>query len=109
MMRLATCLTTATLAIGGLAGQTALAGSGDPVVGRQTAESWCSACHAVGEGGQASDTAPSFVSIASWRDAESIRAFLAFERHSPMPPLSLSEADIDNVVAYIHSLRPATP
>lgn len=107
MMRVATFVATAALAIGGMAGQGVLANPGDPVVGRQTAESWCSACHAVGEGGQASDTAPPFVSIASWRDAESIRAFLAFERHSPMPPLSLSEADIDNVVAYIHSLRPA--
>jgi len=74
--------------------------------GRTAAERWCQECHLVG-GGVASDAAPAFAALAANPDKSEgvLRAFLA-EPHAPMPPLSLTRQDIDNLVAYIRSLAP---
>jgi mono/diheme cytochrome c family protein len=76
----------------------------DAVRGRQLAEQWCSNCHAVERRG--SDTVPTLQQIANRpnRDAAQIRAFLA-NPHPPMPPFQLGRVDIDDLTAYIVSLR----
>ena len=54
------------------------------------------------------DGAPSFVDLA--RDdtvtPDSLHAFLAEPKH-PMPPIDLSREQIDDLIAYIGSLKPA--
>jgi hypothetical protein len=47
---------------------------------------------------------PAFQTIARARAPDSLRAFLA-RPHPPMPPIDLSRADIDNLVAYIETQR----
>ena len=67
---------------------------------------WCANCHVVAAGGSGSDAVPSFLSIAAdpKKTDEYLRGFLADPRH-PMPNLQLSRQEIDNLVAYIASLR----
>jgi mono/diheme cytochrome c family protein len=76
----------------------------DVNAGRVRAERWCSSCHAVSTRG--SDMVPPLDSIANLphRDDRWFRAFLR-NPHPPMPPLELSGADIDDLVAYLLSLR----
>jgi cytochrome c len=80
----------------------------DPVTrGYSLARSWCSECHAI-------DTfsipiehrAPAFVAIASQRSTTSLslRAFLQTS-HEPMPNIVLAKGDLDDIIAYILSLR----
>ena len=53
-----------------------------------------------------SDSVPTFMAIAARPNVsmDGLRAFLA-DPHGRMPPLVLSRADIDNLSAYILSLR----
>jgi cytochrome c len=76
----------------------------DANAGRVRAERWCSSCHAVGTRG--SDMVPPLDSIANLpgRNDTWFRAFLR-NPHPPMPPLELSTADIDDLVAYLMTLR----
>jgi mono/diheme cytochrome c family protein len=74
--------------------------AGDPVEGRAIAQRWCSSCHG------ASDAAPP-LEIAvnrSDRRTDTLRAWLT-DPHPPMPNLALSRADIDDLVAYLETLR----
>lgn len=80
--------------------------AGDAANGGQLARQWCAACHLV-EAAQtsASDAAPSFLSIA--RDPAKTRAGLEVwlaDPHPPMPNLSLSNQEIDDLITYIQSL-----
>ncbi|CAH2600735.1 Cytochrome c-552 [Rhodovastum atsumiense] len=81
--------------------------SGDPATGREIAQAWCSECHMI-ESRQArgNDAVPSFPAIAARSDTTSmgLHAFLATP-HANMPNLRLSRAEMDNLVAYILSLR----
>jgi cytochrome c len=47
---------------------------------------------------------PSFATIARSRSADQLRAFLSHP-HGAMPDLSLTRAEIDNLVGYIETLR----
>jgi len=82
--------------------------TGDVVAGQRIAETWCANCHLVGtrSTGPATDTAPSFVSIARRPSTTtiSLRAFLQ-SPHRQMPNYQLSRAETDDVIAYILSLR----
>jgi mono/diheme cytochrome c family protein len=82
--------------------------SGDPAVGRQLAEQWCSGCHATvpTQPHKSSDVAPSFSAIARTPSTTSmsLHAFLQTP-HGQMPDLTLSRDEIDDLVAYILSLR----
>jgi mono/diheme cytochrome c family protein len=77
------------------------------LAGAEVAKDWCSGCHAV-DPRQAlgTDIAPSLAAIAAMpaTTAMSLHAFLTTP-HERMPDLKLSSTDIDNVVAYILSLR----
>lgn len=81
---------------------------GDVAAGHHLSEAWCTSCHLVG-----SDTArgvsngvPTFAAIAQQKSttALSLRVFLQTP-HAGMPDLHLSRDEIDNLAAYILSLR----
>ena len=79
---------------------------GDPIAGGALAKQWCVACHDIGHGRTVKDGAPSFVSVASRLDLNpaTLKTWLA-DPHPPMPKLSLSRQEIDDLVAYILSLK----
>ena len=83
---------------------------GDADAGRKIAETWCVNCHVVAPGQTqgTSNGAPSFASIAAHTEISpmALRAFLQTPHHR-MPDLQLSRDQIDDVSAYIFSLRPA--
>ncbi len=82
--------------------------TGDTVSGHQLAERWCSSCHVIGptqESGS-SNGAPTFAAIARMKSTTSLalHAFLQTP-HGRMPDLHLTRDEIDDVSAYILSLR----
>lgn len=80
--------------------------AGDAEAGHKLAQVWCTSCHIVDDAPQGADTAPPFPTIAQrHQDRAWIRAWLA-SPHPPMPNLNLSRQQIDNVVAYLDSLKP---
>jgi mono/diheme cytochrome c family protein len=88
---------------------TAFAGAAlaaDAEHGEQLAKQWCSSCHLVTSQQTASaDSAPPFRTIAENTGISSgnLRAWLA-DPHPPMPDLSLSVREIDDLTAYVMSL-----
>lgn len=81
---------------------------GDVAAGQALASKECSRCHAIGGREQMLQhyNAPSFDDVAAkpQTTAISLRAFLQ-SSHPTMPDFVLSEAERDNVIAYILSLR----
>ncbi|MGD9537460.1 MAG: c-type cytochrome [Alphaproteobacteria bacterium] len=97
-------------AVAVLAGTAAPAArAADAEAGRGLAESWCAGCHVIGEQGQpsASDAAPTFAAIANRPDttADGLRAFLSVPHADAMKGIVLPRLEIDDLVAYIMSLR----
>jgi mono/diheme cytochrome c family protein len=102
----------------GLAGAAAAQEAGDPAAGRRLAQTWCANCHVVAPGGaagaapgspspaRANDAAPTFPGIARLPSTTSmsLRAFLQTP-HAAMPNYQLSHDELDDVVAYLLSLR----
>jgi len=81
--------------------------AGDAPRGRALAERWCAKCHAIAPGRQGPEPGiPSFMRMAA--DPENtrsaLRQFITMP-HFEMPPQSLTTAEIDDVIAYILSLR----
>ena len=74
--------------------------------GQKLARQWCAECHIVEPGNTASDVAPTFPQIAENRTLtpDRLRGWLS-DPHPPMPNLSLSRAEIEDLVAYLESLR----
>lgn len=76
--------------------------------GGRLAAVWCSECHQTGAGTQATanDAIPSFQAIAAMPSTTSmsIRAFLSTS-HKVMPDFKLADGEIDDLGAYILSLR----
>ncbi len=83
---------------------------GDPDAGRHLSETWCTNCHVVSnrQSRGSSTGAPTFRAIAAQKDVTpmALSAFLQTPHHQ-MPDLHLSREEIDDVSAYILSLRPA--
>jgi mono/diheme cytochrome c family protein len=81
---------------------------GDASAGRNLAETWCSSCHVVAQSQQGSTStgAPTFAAVAQMKSTTplSLRAFL-LTPHARMPDLHLTRDEIDNLAAYILSLR----
>lgn len=77
----------------------------DATAGRALAETWCAACHSTDPAADsASDAAPSFAGMAKGGlSAGELRARIAAP-HPPMPQIDPSEAQLDDLVAYIGSL-----
>jgi mono/diheme cytochrome c family protein len=82
--------------------------AGDPAEGQRLAQTWCSNCHLVDPQGQsrASDATPSFAAIARMPSTTplSLHAFLVTP-HPPMPDFRLSRTQIEDLTAYILTLR----
>ena len=78
----------------------------DAASGLALAQRWCTGCHVVAASGSGGDSAPPFSTIAKRpnQSAGALRAWLA-EPHPPMPNLGLSRQQIDDIVAYLESLR----
>lgn len=96
----------AALAAASLLGAAGGALAGDPDSGRRLATRWCASCHIVAPGAGGSDAARPFESIANdpnFTD-QGLRAWLA-DPHPPMPRLDLSRAQVEDVIAYLKSLR----
>jgi mono/diheme cytochrome c family protein len=83
---------------------------GDVVAGEALARTWCGDCHVTERrpGGAANDAAPSFPGVARrpQTTSMSLRVFLGTP-HANMPNYQLSQTELDDVVAYILSLRAA--
>ena len=81
---------------------------GDIAAGRRLAEDWCSGCHVVDGASRqgVSNGAPTFPAIARMKSTTpmALRAFLQTP-HSRMPDLHMNREEIDNITAYILSLR----
>lgn len=97
------------LALGGVAAA-APAVPADPARGKRLAERWCASCHLVSaEQKSASADAPSFAALANTpgRTEDGIADFLTLPgtTHKRMPDLSLSRVEIDDIAAYIASLK----
>lgn len=81
---------------------------GDSIAGRQLAERWCSSCHVVGSSSEqgSSNGIPTFAAVARMKSTTplSLRAFL-LTPHARLPDLHLTRDEIDNLAAYILTLR----
>jgi cytochrome c len=78
----------------------------DTSKGSQLAGQWCASCHITGgsPAGNVQQGPPSFRAIARARTADQLRTFLSHP-HGAMPDLSLTRAEIDDLVGYIETLR----
>ena len=85
---------------------------GDPAEGHRLASAWCSSCHQIEARAPAAanDAVPSYQAIAAMPSTTpmSIRAFLSTS-HKVMPDFKLTDTQIDDVSAYILSLRIRRP
>lgn len=99
-------MTLAVAALLGVAHGAPAFSAGDAEEGRKLAVQWCSSCHDIEPGGATSDMAPSLASVIAerGRSTEWIRTWLTAP-HEPMPDLSLSRQEIDDLVAYIEQLN----
>ncbi len=75
--------------------------------GKAMAERWCKLCHVVGpdQSSAPADGAPSFMWLAKNKPSDAELKTFLISPHPPMPNLSLSRKEIDDVVAYIRSLK----
>lgn len=88
--------------------------AGDPVLGREVAQKLCVNCHIVGPNGSAAPenpdvvnpAIPTFMAIAEMPEQteSAIRGFL-IDPHPPMPDAQLTAHELDNIAAYIMSLK----
>jgi len=80
--------------------------AGDAAAGQRLTQQWCSGCHIASRNGPGTDAAPPLADIAQHqgRSEAWLRGWLAAP-HPPMPNLSLSRQEIDNIVAYLESLK----
>ena len=78
----------------------------DTAKGSQLAQQWCSSCHVTSGSrtGNVQEGPPSFPTIARTKTADQLRAFLSHP-HGAMPDLSLTRAEIDDLIGYIETLR----
>jgi mono/diheme cytochrome c family protein len=75
--------------------------------GARLAQRWCATCHVVAatQTGTVLQGPPSFATVAKGGlGADQLRAFLSHP-HGAMPDLSLTRTEIDDLIAYIQSLR----
>jgi len=82
-------------------------GQTDAARGHTLAQAWCSSCHVVEKFAvPLEQRAPAFTAIAAMRSMTplAIRVFLQ-SSHEPMPNFILKNQDIDDLAAYITSLR----
>jgi mono/diheme cytochrome c family protein len=83
----------------------AYAASGNAEAGRQLVMRSCSSCHATESAKTATDNAPPFSAVAKSNKENPawIRGWL-MQPHPPMPNISLSRQQIDDIIAYLGTL-----
>jgi cytochrome c len=77
----------------------------DVAEGALVARQWCVQCHVIGSApapGTVQQGPPAFAAIGMTGDQ--MRAFLS-RPHGSMPDLALTRSEIDNLIAYIETLR----
>jgi len=81
--------------------------AGSSAQGRRLAENWCASCHLVSpEQKSARGTAPAFAQIAKSPTFNADRlAYLLYDPHPNMAKLALSRRAIDDIAAYVISLK----
>ena len=74
--------------------------------GKIIAEQWCAACHFIDGRTEATDAAPPFAQMANdpVYTEDRLRNWLA-DPHPPMPKLNLNRYTINDLIAYIRSLK----
>ena len=79
--------------------------TGNPLIGRQTAITLCASCHQV-IGEKRPGGPPSFLDIANMPSttALSLKEFFR-SSHKEMPNLIISDADTDDLIAHVLSLK----
>jgi mono/diheme cytochrome c family protein len=85
----------------------ALPAYADASKGAQIARQWCANCHLIGgnPAGPVPQGPPSFKTVAqSGITSDQLHAFLSHP-HGAMPNLSLTRAEIDDLISYIETLR----
>lgn len=84
-----------------------IAAAGDAEYGRTLAENWCASCHIVSAGQRPTGAgAPPFTTIAQSTEFNAERlSYLLLDPHPKMAKLALSRRAIDNIAAYIKSLK----
>jgi len=87
---------------------TAAGDTTDVSAGRELALNWCSECHLVVESQDSvpSDSVPTFFAIANHRSTTELglRVFLT-SPHGRMPNIMLTREQMDEIIAYILSLK----
>jgi mono/diheme cytochrome c family protein len=80
--------------------------AGNDRAGQMLAERWCASCHLVTpEQTQASADVPSFRSIAEKSEKLKWLEGFLLDPHPPMPNLSLTRQEIQDLMAYFESLK----
>ena len=83
---------------------------GDVVRGASIAKRWCVNCHVVSADQKSAKVdVPTFADIARRRPDDHALSNFLLDPHPPMPNLSLTRQEIDDVVAYIRSLDANAP
>lgn len=96
----------AALALTLAAAPTAPAIAGDAEEGKTVISQWCDTCHLADGNRSASDVGPPFAQIAkdpAYTD-DRLRGWL-HEPHPPMPNFELDKRTIENIIAYIRTLK----
>ncbi len=78
----------------------------DPQQGKALTKQWCVSCHLSDDNKSASDVGPPFAQIANdprYTDAR-LRAWL-HDPHPPMPKFEIDRRTIENIIAYIRTLK----
>ena len=86
---------------------TPIAARADAAAGERLARQWCANCHVIdgaGPGTTIPQGPPAFRVVAGHLNPDEIHAFLTHP-HGAMPDLALTRAEIDDLIAYIESLR----
>lgn len=91
----------------GLLLMSSLAFAADAGRGHALAWQWCAQCHVIGKELRTSDVAPTFFSIAAKENHApgTVRKWLS-DPHPPMKGVSLSRAEIGDIIAYMKTLHP---
>ena len=80
--------------------------AGDAAAGRRTVDTWCGGCHQIADDDRKAGLidAPPFSDVARQKAPEAIRAFLG-KPHPPQPQFRLTPKDIDDLAAFIASVK----
>lgn len=80
--------------------------AGSAARGLEIVNQWCVECHAAGDERTSTDNVPTFSYVMQLRSADYVRGFLANPHvRLDMPPIELSNPDIDDLIAYLLTLK----